>query len=368
MSGGPRAARDGSRLAAALALSALWAAGGGARAGELVPVATPALGAPCDDLDAAGLVAAIERQLPALRAMPATPGFRFGPRVVSPADYARTTLAPLAELARKGTAALCAALPERFAFYRNAGVGPGTFTAYHNPIFLGSRSRSERFRFPLYRNPGGALSRLPTADILAGALDGKGLELVFLADGTEALAAHVEGSATLRLDDGTLLDVSTDGHNGLPFYNVSKAVIAAHVIPRDQRTPLAMTPARKYLVDHPDQLPVYWAKNPHFVFFKESQRHGSGRFGELLPGRSLAVDPAATPLGLALWIRSDKPAIAGERVQAWVSFGRVALAQDTGSGIVGAGRVDVFFGTGEYAAAASAVTTRPGEVYALLAR
>lgn len=340
-----------------------------ARGQGLVQVPTPEMGgAACDDLDPAGLIEAIDRELPALRKMAPSAAFRFGDKSVTPADYAQRTLVPLVALARQGGAALCAGLARQFTFYRNAGVGPGKFTAYHNPLLRGSRTKQGAYQFPLYRRPPGDLAKRPTADYLAGALDGKGLELVYLADATEALAAHVEGSASIVLDDGTMMSIGSDGHNGFPYQNVSKMVAADNKIPRTQQTPINMTRARKYFIDHPSELWVYWGKNPHFVFFKESSKRGGGKFGELVPGRSLAVDPTATPLGLALWIRTDKPAIADNKVQSWVSFGRVAMAQDTGAGIQGAGRVDVFFGTGEYAEQASAVTTRPGEVYALLAK
>ena len=355
---------------AAAALAALCLLGGlaGQAAAELVPVPPPPFPAACDDLDPQSLIDAIEREAAAVARLPAAPGFRFGDRTITPADYASTTLRPLAELARRGAEALCAELPRRFAFYKSAGAGPGKFTAYHNPLLAGSRTRHHDYQHPLYRRPPGALAKLPTADILAGALDGKGLELIYLRDATEALGAHVEGSATVQLDDGGQINVGSDGHNGLPYTNVSKLLLADGKIPKDQVTPIEMTRARKYFLDHPGELAAYWGKNPHFVFFKPSPHRGGGKFGELVPGRSLAVDPAQTPLGLALYIRTDKPAIAANKVQSWVPFGRVALAQDTGAGIVGPGRVDVFFGTGDYAAQASAVTTRPGEVYVLLAR
>ena len=334
----------------------------------LVQVPAPAMGGQCDDLDPASIIDAIDKELVVLRRMPASASFRFGDKVVSPADYANRTLVPLQGLARQGAAALCAGLPRQFLFYRNAGCGPGKFTAYHNPMFRGSRTKNGPYQFPLFRRPQGDLARKPTGDYLHGALDGKGLELIYLADATELLAAHVEGSATILLDDGTTMNVGSDGHNGFLYQNVSKLLLADNKIPKNQQTPIDMTKARKYFIDHPAELWVYWARNPHFVFFKESNKRGGGKFGELVPGRSLAVDPTATPLGLAMWIRTDKPAIANNKVASWVSFGRVALAQDTGAGIQGAARVDVFFGTGEYAAQASAVTTRPGEVYALLAK
>lgn len=334
----------------------------------LVSVPAPNMGGQCDDLDPAGLIDAIEKELPVLRRMPASAGFRIGDRVVAPAEYAERTLVPLQQLAQRGAQALCAGLASRFTFYRNGGVGPGKFTAYHNPMFRGSRRQQGPYQHPLYRRPPGALAQLSTAQVLAGGLAGRNLELVWLADPTEALAAHVEGSATIYLDDNSIMNIGSDGHNGQPYQNVSKLVAADNKIPKSQDTPIGMTRARKYFLDHPAELPVYWGKNPHFVFFKETNRRGGGKFGELVPGRSIAVDMNAVPLGLAAWIRTDKPAIADNKVQSWVSYGRVALAQDTGAGIQGAGRVDVFFGTGDYAQQASAVTTRPGELYVLLGK
>jgi membrane-bound lytic murein transglycosylase A len=347
-----------------LALAGIRA--GAARGGELVQVAAPELGASCDDLDPTALAAAIDQEIASLEAHGKP--LRIGDRAIPAREYVARTLRPLAALARQGTATLCAELPRRFAFYRNRDAGPGKFTAYHNPIFRGSRSRHGEYLHALYRRPAGALAALPTAEVLRGALDGQGLELVWLADATEALAAHVEGSASILLDDGQVLSVSSDGHNGQPYQNVSKLLDADGRIPKGQATPLGMTRARKYFIDHPDALAPYWSRNPHFVFFKESTTRGGGRFGQLTPGRSVAVDAREIPLGAALFLRTDKPAIAGGRVAAWISFGRVALAQDTGAGITGPGRVDVFFGTGEYAQQASAVTTRPGEIYVLLAK
>jgi membrane-bound lytic murein transglycosylase A len=114
---------------------------------------------------------------------------------------------------------------------------------------------------------------------------------------------------------------------------------------------------------------VYWARNPHFVFFKEvTGAAASGKYGELTAGRSLAVDGAYIPLGAAVWFHCEKPVIGDNKVSGWQPYGRVALGQDTGSGIKGAGRVDVFYGSSDYAMAASAVTDKPGEIYVLLAK
>ena len=341
-----------------------------ASAQNLVPVPPPSFGSRCDDLDLAPLAEAIDREIEIMRKKPGT--MAIGSTPVSYADYAAKTLAPLAALARQGPAAFCDALPKRFTFLRNGGVGAGTFTAYHNPVIRASRTKKAPYLYPLYRKPPAPLSALPTAEIQKGALDGKGLELIYLADPTEVNALHVEGSATVFFEDNTTIAVNADGHNGHPYQNIGKLVAADNKIPKSQVTPVGMTRARKYFMDHPDELWIYWAKNPHFVWFKEKPLPpggaASGKFGPLTAGRSLAVDGAFVPLGAAVWFRTDMPRIADNKVASWISYGRVALGQDTGAGIKGAGRVDVFFGTGEYAQQASAVTTRPGEIYVLLGR
>lgn len=349
------------------ALLALICSPSWASAQALVEVPVPDLGGACDDLDPAPLAEAIDREVAILSHRAASQRYVIGAISVSVADYAAKTLVPLAALARQGSTALCRGLATRFRFFRNPDAGAGKFTAYHNPVVRASRTRHGPYQHPLYRRPPGALANLTTAEILAGGLDGKGLELIYLSDATEALAVQVEGSATVLLDDNTTIVVGSAGHNGHPYTNVSKLLLADNKIPKGQVTPLGMTKARKYFIDHPQELPKYWGRNPHFVFFKETDKIG-GRFGALTPGRSLAIDPLYIPSGAAVWIRTDMPAIVEGKVTKWVSYGRVALGQDAGAGIKGPGRVDVFFGTGDYAQQASAVTTRPGEIYVLLAK
>lgn len=357
------------RLPALIAL-ALVSAAPAARA-NLVAVPAPEMGAQCDDLDPIALAEAIEREVPMMQKMSGT--LQFGDKAVAYKLYASATLQPLARLARQGREALCSAIAARFSFWRNPDAGAGMFTAYHNPLIRASRTKHAPYLYPIYKRPSGEAAHLTTADVIGGALEGRGLELIYLADPTEVNSVHVEGSATVLLDDNTYIAVSADGNNGHPYQNVSKLLIADNKIPKDQVTPIGITRARKYFMDHPDQLWLYWAKNPHYVFFKEKAGGGqggaaSGKFGTLTPGRSLAIDPNQIPIGAAVWFRTDMPQIVDNKVARWVSYGRVALGQDTGAGIKGPGRVDVFFGTGEYAQQASQVTTRPGEIYVLLSK
>lgn len=321
----------------------------------------------CDDMELGPLAAALDNEIAKMQGMSGS--LTIGKVQVSYKDYAAKTLTPLAALARKGAKDLCAALGTRFTFYRNVGVGAGKFTAYQNPEVRASRTKKGAYQYPLYRRPQGALASLTTAEIIGGGLNGKGLEIVYLADATEVNLVHVEGSANVVLDDGKKIKVSSDGHNGHPYQNISKLLLADNKIPSGQVTPLGMTRARKYFQDHPAELWKYWAQNPHYVFFKEvTGGAATGRFGELTANRSLAVDPAFVPLGAAVWFHTTKPAISGNAISGWTPYGRVGLAQDTGSGIKGAGRVDVFYGSGDYAMAAASKADAGGEIYVLLAK
>lgn len=324
----------------------------------------------CDDLDAPSLARAIEAELPALLRRTER-SMRIGSRRVSPAEYAQTTLRPLLVLAQAGQAALCAGLRERFSLYQTAGYRSAHVTAYYHPIVPGSRTRTGPYRVPLYRRPADpSLASRVTADILDGALDGKGLELVFVESLPIALLLHIEGSVTVQLAEGGEINLTPDGHNGHPYQNPYKLARHDGVIPKDYKPPPGPSggSSRAFFETRPDILRSYWAKNPHFVFFKETPARGTGKFGELIPGRSAAVDLSSVPLGAALFLRSELAVVqAGIEGTSHAPLARLLLAQDTGAAIRGPGRLDLFVGWGEQAAYAAAHTSRPGDLYVLVA-
>jgi membrane-bound lytic murein transglycosylase A len=336
---------------------------------ELQAVAAPALSVACDDLDLATLQAALVQEINLLQGRSGPP-LRFGNRSVSPLEYATRTLRPLYELVRAGARdKLCGALRYNFAWYRIGG-GPVLFTAYHTPTVRGSLTADDTFRYPLYKRPPKDATQHSTAQILGGSLRGRGLELVWLADAYDVLALHVEGGAYVQLPDGKLLAVGTDGHNGQPYSNVSKLLIADRKLPGGP-PPRSSEPgnpkARQYFATHPAELNAYWGRNPHFVYFKTVEHAGSGKLGALTPGRSIAVDADEVPMGAVVWMRAQKPVVANGQVTGWEPMERVVLGQDTGAGIRGA-RIDVYFGEDEPALLAAQTMSVQGEAYAVLAK
>jgi membrane-bound lytic murein transglycosylase A len=351
-------------------IAAVVACGVAARA-ELRPVAAP-IGAEvaCDDLALAPLAAALSQEH-ARFARRSGPLLRFGARVVAPSEYAASTLQSLATAAASGDRArFCAELASRYRFYVSAPAQSTLFTGYNSPSVHGSLSSSDAYRFPLYRRPPGSLEHATTAQILSGALRGQGLELVWLADPYDALALHIEGSGTVLLPDGTAYPVGTDGHNGQPYTNVSKLLFADGKLPPGPPPPASQPgnpKARAYFAAHPDQLNRYWGRNPHFVFFRRSEG-AAGRLGPLTAGRSAAVDPDHIPLGSVLLIRAQRPVAEGGVVTGWQPFWRVVLAQDTGAGIRGPSRLDLYFGDDAYAQVAASTMSVRGDVYVVVAR
>jgi len=107
-------------------------------------------------------------------------------------------------------------------------------------------------------------------------------------------------------------------------------------------------------------------KDPSYVFFREAAGGTSGgpvgAFGvPLSAGRSIAVDPRATPLGYPVFVSTRSPDT-GSPMQ------RLTIAQDTGGAIRGAVRADYFFGNGTQAATSARRMKERGQLWILLPR
>ncbi len=108
--------------------------------------------------------------------------------------------------------------------------------------------------------------------------------------------------------------------------------------------------------------------NPSYVFFRRVDSGPLGSLGVLLtPGRSIALDPGVFPKGAIGFISSQKPLVneKGE-ITGWTPFSRFVVNQDSGGAIKGAGRADIFWGSGPYAEVASGHLQHEGELFILI--
>ncbi|WP_018701017.1 murein transglycosylase A [Amorphus coralli] len=258
---------------------------------------------------------------------------------------------------------------------RIGAPGSGFLTGYFEPELAASHTRSDAYPVPVLARPddlvaidaasrpehlpdGMAFARQtpeglkPYADraaIEAGALDGRGLEIAWLADPVDAFFMHVQGSARLRFDDGSTLRVNFAAKSGHPYTAIGRIVVEEGHVAREN---LDYETLRAWLKANPDEARRIMAQNRSYIFFRpvEGLSEDDGPVGAagvpLTPEVSLAIDRAHHEFGVPLWIDARLPI--GE-AGAEEPFRRLMVGEDRGSAIVGEARGDVFLGSGDAA-------------------
>jgi membrane-bound lytic murein transglycosylase A len=271
---------------------------------------------------------------------------------------------------------------------RKLGDDGGFFTGYYEPVVDGSRFPTREFTVPLYRRPPDLLAAGATrpggpfpnrgpayrktssgelvpyydrGEIEDGALDGQHLEICWLRSATEALLIQIEGSARVRLEDGTVLRINYDAHNGYPFVPIRRVLIDRKIIPREE---MSMRRIREWMEANPDAAKDVRRQNRSVVFFRivgltddEEARGAQGI--PLSPGRSIAVDSTVHVYGTPFFIEADMPL-------SDAPYRRTMIAQDTGSAIVGPARADIYFGAGDEAGQMASRVRQTGRFIMLL--
>jgi len=252
------------------------------------------------------------------------------------------------------------------------GEGEGFVTGYYEPVIDGSRTQTDVYTVPVYRRPSNLFVRgfkqsagsLPNkgevfrkigrrklvpyydrAEIEDGKIAGRGLEICWLKNQTDLLFTQIQGSARVRLEDGSTVRINYDAHNGYPYTPVGRILIERNIIPRDQ---MSMQRIREWMDQNPDGANELRRQNRSYVFFREVQLSDKdeavGAQGvPLTPGRSIAVDKSLHVYGTPFFIEGELPI---ESEQSKTPFRRLMIAQDTGSAIVGPARADLYFGAG----------------------
>jgi membrane-bound lytic murein transglycosylase A len=182
-------------------------------------------------------------------------------------------------------------------------------------------------------------------EILDGALDGQHLEICWIKDPMDAVLIQIQGSARVRLEDGTMLRITYDAHNGYPFVPVGRVLIERKLIPREE---MSLERIREWMRANPESAEEVRRQNRSFVFFRiaglSDDREAVGAQGvPLTPGRSIAVDNSLHVYGTPFFIQASLPLNSEKRT---TGFDRLVIAQDTGSAIVGPARADIYWGAG----------------------
>ncbi|KYC35671.1 murein transglycosylase [Scytonema hofmannii PCC 7110] len=295
-------------------------------------------------------------------------------------DRVRRSLLRFRELvvSAKSPADLQAAVSREFTFYQSVGNdGNGTvkFTAYYQPVYSASRTRTSVYKYPVYALPSN-FKQWAKPHPKRVQLEGKngllgnqsrlrGLELFWFRDRLDAYLIHIQGSAQLNLTDGSVTSIGYAGATDYPWTSIGGQLI------KDGRLPakgLTMPVMIKYFKQNPKEMNVYLPRWERFVFFKETNgepARGSIRV-PVTAERSIATDKSLMPPGALALINASFPYLSENERLTYRIVNRYVLDQDTGSAIKGPGRVDYFMGTGKIAGDRAGVTGGNGTLYYLL--
>lgn len=335
---------------------------------------------------------------PALSSLPLTAADAAGalasfrescPRVTSRTDASGLTRPEDWRQACTAAANWGAASPASFftSYFEAVRVGDGTsyVTGYYEPEIAGSRYPLPGYAAPVYAlpsdlvraRPGDAAplkdGRMPLgrygpdgrfnayydrAQIDAGALANKGLEIAWAADPVELFFLQVQGSGRLIAPDGTVTRIGYAGQNGLPYTGIGGVMRAQGLVGSGPgQYSGSMQGIMQYIRERPEAGRALMEQNRSWVFFKVLT--GDGPLGALnVPvraGNSVATDPRFVPLGAPVWLNLDRREANG----LWI-------AQDTGGAIKGANRFDTFWGAGAQARTTAGGMSGRGSALVLL--
>ena len=263
-------------------------------------------------------------------------------------------------------------------------------TGYYQPRFKASREYRPPFVYPLYRPPADLIAAQVFAEGVSrrtvGRLQGgrlvpywsraeietsdrlKGNELCYLQDPVDAFILQVQGSGLVEFADGSVWQILFAGTNGRPYRSIGR------LLADEGRIPLAeidMPRIRRYLHEHLDERQRILHYNERYIFFRlQAQSPEGGPLGSmgavLTPGRSVALDQGTFPLGGLYFLQTERPAEGLGVPGAWLPMTRFVLHQDTGGAIKGSGRLDFFWGSGDYPERAAGLMKQPGRLYLLM--
>ncbi|HEX8115526.1 MAG TPA: MltA domain-containing protein, partial [Kofleriaceae bacterium] len=292
-----------------------------------------------------------------------------------------------------GNAAARAMFEAEFVPYQAAGTaGPtGKLTGYYVAELHASRTRHGKFQTPVLGRPddlamvdlsgylkdahgrriwgrfdhGELVPYYTRAEIRKGALARRGLELMYVDDPVDLLFAQIEGSAKANLEDGAAVWLEFAGKNGRAYRGVGGILRGGGYLRPGEGT---MQGIRQWFHDHAGRFDEIADQDASYVFFSVSKRAGGigSQKAILTARRSMAVDRAFIAMSTPIWVEAHAP-VPGQKgvTELWH---HLLIAQDTGAGILGAVRGDIYWGDDAEAAELGGRMGGPGRYWLLLPR
>lgn len=268
------------------------------------------------------------------------------------------------------------------------GTDTGLITGYYEPLLRGSRSKTDRYRYPLYSRPDdlitvelGSLYPELANKRVRGRVAGtklipyynrgeievepsplQGSELLWVDDIIDLFFLQIQGSGLVMLENGEQVHVGYADQNGQSYQSIGRLLIQRGELTADKAS---MQGIKNWARNNLDKLRDLLNSNPSYVFFRELPAGLPGPLGALgvpiLAERVVAIDPRFIPLGAPVFLATTYP-------NSSKPLNRLMMAQDTGGAIKGGVRADFFWGAGNEAGKLAGAMKQAGKIWVLLPR
>jgi membrane-bound lytic murein transglycosylase A len=270
-----------------------------------------------------------------------------------------------------------------YKLYNSDGSDKGTITGYYEPLLYGSFTKTERFKYPIYKIP----DDLITVDLrsiypqlkkytLRGKLEGNKVipyeprkniannenqeVLLYVDNKVELYFLHIQGSGKVELPNGEIVNIGYANQNGQQYNSIGKYMINKGYIGNKTKYSASVQGMKKWFNDNPLKVDEVLNKNPSYVFFEKRSQGATGSLGtELIPRRNIAVDTRYIQLGMPVFINTTNP-VTNEEIN------QLMVAADTGGAIKGEIRADFFWGFSHEAEEFAGRMKEDGELYILV--
>lgn len=232
-------------------------------------------------------------------------------------------------------------------------------TGYFIPV-IEARSRPQgEFRHPVHRIPQGN-RKYSRAEIYAGALAGRGLELAYSNSQLDNFLMEVQGSGFMNVD-GQLRHFAYGDKNGYSYTSVGRLLVEAGEIPKAKMSTQAI---KQWAERNPSRLQSLLERNQSYVYFREDPTFDvKGSAGvPLVALASVASDTNIVPSGSVLLVEMPLIDHAGN----WTGKHelRLMVALDRGGAVKGQ-HFDLYQGIGDKAGHTAGLLKHYGRVWIL---
>jgi membrane-bound lytic murein transglycosylase A len=245
-------------------------------------------------------------------------------------------------------------------FKAEAVAGDGLLTGYFAPAYEARQTPDAEFSAPV-RPPPSDPAMAPDRAAIEAQTAGDALAWMRPED---LFVMQIQGSGVLVFPDGRREQARFAASNGAPFVGIAGPMVERGLI---SSADASADGVHSWLAAHRGpEAEAAMRLDRRYVFFRLSPDDGGEPVGAagapLLPGRSLAVDPAYHDYFQLFWIDADQPLFKAAKP----NYRRLAIALDTGGAIRGPVRADLYLGVGAEAGAEASKVHHALRLYRLV--